>query len=208
MWKRNDINNLPTNEEMPEDLLWISFIQGNDSSFELIYKKYIKALFHYGIQFTSDEEMVKDAIHDMFIRLYNSRSQLKKEVHIKFYLFTALKNSLYNMFKREMFFEKIEEKEALEILDKTAESKVASGLEEEGNKQIVINLLSLLTDRQREVIYYRFVEELSLEEIGVLMDMNKQSVQNLIQRSLKKMRNTSAMSLLFTQFIYRTLSFV
>ena len=49
-------------------------------------------------------------------------------------------------------------------------------------------LLSLLTSRQREIIYYRFTQGMSMEEICGLMDLNYQSAQNLIQRSLKKVR--------------------
>jgi RNA polymerase sigma factor (sigma-70 family) len=51
-------------------------------------------------------------------------------------------------------------------------------------------IFALLTSRQQEVIYYRFIQELDLNEIAILMDMNYQSVQNLIQRSLKKIRDT------------------
>ncbi len=48
----------------------------------------------------------------------------------------------------------------------------------------------VLSPRQKEIIYYRFVEGLSYEEICQIMDMNYQSTQNLIQRSLKKLRTT------------------
>lgn len=115
---------------------------------------------------------------------------MKKEVNIKFYLFTALKNSLYNTFKREMVFEKLEEQELYNILDHSDENKALSSLEQESTRKVILQLMNQLTDRQREVIYHRFIEELSMEEIGVLMQMNTQSVQNLIQRSLRKMRES------------------
>ena len=51
-------------------------------------------------------------------------------------------------------------------------------------------ILSLLTSRQKEIIYYRFIQEMSMEEICTLMDLNYQSAQNLIQRSLKKIRSS------------------
>ncbi len=125
-----------------------------------------------------------------FVRIYKNRTQLKKEVNIKFYLFTALKNSLYNTFKREMVFEKLEEQELYNILDHSDENKALSSLEQESTRKVILQLMNQLTDRQREVIYHRFIEELSMEEIGVLMQMNTQSVQNLIQRSLRKMRES------------------
>ncbi len=169
-----------------EKNIWIDFIDGDDASFTLIYKKYIGVLFQYGCQFTCNEEVLKDAIQDVFVRIYNNRSQLNRDIHVKFYLFKALKNCLYNVFKREIFFEKIEQQHLTNKLDQSTEHE--SEVEENDEKQIIINLLNRLTDRQREAIYYRYIEELSMEEISILMKMNVQSVQNIIQRSLKKLR--------------------
>ncbi|MBS1320948.1 MAG: RNA polymerase subunit sigma-70, partial [Parabacteroides sp.] len=42
--------------------------------------------------------------------------------------------------------------------------------------------------KQNEVIYYRYVEEMSYDEIGELMHMNNQSVRNLVHRSILKIR--------------------
>lgn len=190
------------NKKEQSDRLWIDFLDGDNSCFEAIYNEYANVLFRYGIQFTRDEEIVKDAIHDVFVKIYHTRSQLNRDIHIKFYLFTALKNSLYNLFKREMIFEKVEEDELLNKLDHSAEENITSSLEQEYIRKEISRLLEVLTERQREVIYYRYIEEMSMEEICSLMDMNYQSVQNLIQRSLKKLRDTplpfkAALSLLF-----------
>lgn len=191
------------NPEDHGDQYWVGFLNGDDSCFEKIYNYYVGVLFRYGIQFTQDEGIVRDAIHDVFVRMYNTRPLLKKEVGIKFYLFTALKNCLYNIFKKEMFFEKLDESELIEILERSTEYKDLSEIEQESEKQIITQLLKQLTDRQREAIYYRYIEELSMEEIGALMDMNPQSVQNLIQRSLKKMRNSHFSFLVVILFIFR-----
>lgn len=133
---------------------------------------------------------------------------MKKEVNIKFYLFTALKNSLYNTFKREMVFEKLEEQELYNILDHSDENKALSSLEQESTRKVILQLMNQLTDRQREVIYHRFIEELSMEEIGILMQMNTQSVQNLIQRSLKKMRESRLPLHLYISLIYKVIETV
>lgn len=188
------------NQIEPEDVLWVNFINGDDACYEIIYKKYAGTLFQYGIQFTKDEGIVKDAIHDVFVKIYSNRTHLKTSVDIKFYLFAALKNCLYNLFKREMIFEKLDEHEVYDILDTTAEDKVIEPFERNDEKQTIVKVLGVLTERQREAVYYRYIQELKIEEIGALMDMNYQSVQNLIQRSIKKMKD-SVLLYLFLLFI-------
>lgn len=184
------------NHNKSEDRLWMSFRNGDDGSFELIYTKYADVLFRYGIQFTSNDSLVKDAIHDVYVKLYNDRQRLKSEVNIKFYLFSCLKNHLYNLLKRELFFEDIDIEEN-EYLDPDSEEQVITALSQNELKQRVRKVLSLLTDRQREIIYYRYIEELSIEEIAILMNMNYQSVQNTIQRSLKRIRASFPVWMLF-----------
>ena len=80
------------NHNKSENELWSSFRNGDNSSFELMYRRYADVLFRYGIQFTSNEALVKDAIHDVYVKLYNDRLYLKTEVNIKFYLFSCLIN--------------------------------------------------------------------------------------------------------------------
>ena len=179
-----------------ENILWKSFRNGDNDSFELIYKNYADILFRYGIQFTSNESLVKDAIHDVYVKLYNDRLRLKTEVNIKFYLFTCLKNHLYNLLKRELFFDKVDLEEG-EYLDPCAEEQVTVTLNQKELQQTVRKVLSMLTDRQREIIYYRYMEELSIAEIAILMDMNYQSVQNSIQRSIKKIRESFPVLVIF-----------
>ena len=64
--------------------------------------------------------------------------------------------------------------------------------EEERREQIneIKKILHVLTPRQREIIYYRFIEEMEYDEICQIMDINYQSAYNLLQRSLQKVRDT------------------
>lgn len=78
--------------------------------------------------------------------------------------------------------------------------------EKELNRQKKLNqLLNDLPVRQKMVIQYRFIEGLKYEEIAQLMDMNYQSVHNLLQRALNKIREEwqDDKSLLLTFFLIR-----
>jgi RNA polymerase sigma factor (sigma-70 family) len=55
-------------------------------------------------------------------------------------------------------------------------------------REEITSMLKILSPRQRDAIYYRYVEDLTFEEITKLMDMNYQSVHNLIQRGVKKLK--------------------
>lgn len=169
--------------------LWERFIGGDDAAYASLYNLYIDDLFAYGMHFTPDRESVKDCIQEVFITLYKDRSKQKNVVNMKCYLFTSLKNELFDLFKKSVEHYQIETIEPVFSVEYSAEDLF---MEDETNKynQAKINeILQSLTPRQHEVIYYRYVEEMSYEEIGLLMHMNYQSVRNLIHRSMQKARD-------------------
>lgn len=95
-----------------------------------------------------------------------------------------------------LMFDKLDDYETYDVLDAASERETTQNIEKKEEEENLLRLLAVLTERQREAIYYRYIEELNIDEIGVLMDMNYQSVQNLIQRSLKKMRDILPLYLL------------
>jgi RNA polymerase sigma factor (sigma-70 family) len=49
-------------------------------------------------------------------------------------------------------------------------------------------VLNSLSDRQKELIYLRFYQSLSFEQIAEVMNLSRQSVYNLLQKSLGSLR--------------------
>ena len=53
-----------------EKMLWEKLLAGDEDACTYIYRKYIEELFSYGMRFTSDRELVKDCIQDLFVKIY------------------------------------------------------------------------------------------------------------------------------------------
>ena len=168
---------------------WQEFVSGNDDSYCWIYTTYAQKLYQYGMCFTTDTELVKDCIQDIFTYLYRNKAQLVSPDNIKVYLFTALKNNLIKQIHKETITENLVEDVPF-VLELTVEEQFIQDEQYKNERKQVEKILSLLTSRQKEIIYYRFIQEMSMEEICTLMDLNYQSAQNLIQRSLKKIRSS------------------
>lgn len=168
--------------------LWEHFIGGDDNAYAQLYNLYIDDLFAYGMHFTPDRESVKDCIQEVFITLYKNRSRQKNVENVKCYLFASLKNELFDLFKKSVEHYQIDTIEPVFGVEYSAEDLFMENEINKYNQEKVNKILQCLTPRQHEVIYYRYVEEMSYEEIGQLMQMNYQSVRNLIHRSVQKAR--------------------
>jgi RNA polymerase sigma factor (sigma-70 family) len=174
------------NEE--DKALLSSFLRGDNDAFVSIYNKYVDELFAYGIGLGFERETLKDAIQDTFVKFYVNKKQLKDIVHLRYYLFRMLKNRLLDIYKstsKERIFEIIELPFLIEasVLDELVAREDRIALETE-----IGNLLKILTDRQREAVYLRFIQEMEYEEVASLLDMTPQAVRKLVARAIKRMR--------------------
>ena len=178
--------------QMPDNVsefVWVNFLQGDSAAFSDIYNIYADGMFAYGSCFMDDADLVKDAIHDIFLRLYNNRASVQTD-NLKFYLLRAMKNEMYGILRSKKEFCQVEENFHFFSLIYSVEDIYIENEEETSLKKEVLSLLNSLTSRQKEAIYCRYMENLSIQEIADLMDMNYQSVQNLIQRSMERLRKT------------------
>ena len=170
-----------------EQLLWEKTLAGDDLAYACLYRKYLNELFSYGMCFTTNRELVKDCIQDIFVKIYSNRLNLNQTDNVKLYLFIALKNTLFNVFEKDKSLFFIDTVEPVFTVEYSIEDKLIANEYQEEQKKYINKILDLLPPRQKEVLYYRYVKGMTLNEICDIMKINYQSVQNLIQRSIKKM---------------------
>ena len=181
---------------------WSQFIAGDNDSYSWLYNKYVQTLYQYSLRFTSNPELIKDCIQEVFTQLYKNRERLIVPDNIKVYLFVTIKNCILRALYKESIYERSTMEQVPFLLEPTVEDEFINNEQYKNQQKKVKEILSILTPRQKEIIYYRFVQEMSMEEICILMDMNYQSAQNLIQRSLKKIRQNYSDTGLFLLLLY------
>lgn len=166
-----------------------AFQSGDVNAFSALYDMHINFLFNYGCKLTTDRELLKDCIHDVFVKLYTKKAELGIIDNFKSYLLISLKNKLCDELRRRMFMSDT----AVEELNPASASDDVEYkyLEKEMcnlRSHRVEHLLSQLSPRQREALTLYYIEEKKYEDICVIMDMNYQSVRNLMHRGITKLR--------------------
>ncbi len=171
--------------------LWIRFKSGDKTAFAEIYECYAGVLYNYGFHISSEQDIVEDAIQDLFVVLWQSRENLSDTTSIKYYLFRSLRRQIVKLLGKETAFERYDEAEhPLEHLwVPSAEMLVISGEAEEIQWKELQAALMELTPRQLEAIRLHFYEGFDFRSISLIMEMNEQSVRNILHRSLYKLRH-------------------
>jgi len=178
-----------------DTLLWNDFIKGNEDAFRLIYNSHVQSLFKYGCNFTQDEALVKDCIHDVFIDLSRYRSGLNTTNNIKLYLYKSLKRKIIRSLSKSGIFGTLDTDNLPFQYAFSIEDEVIDNEYEQRRYQQLDKAMLTLSPRQKEAIYLKYVSELSYEELSNVMKLNYQSARNLVCRGLEKLRDSYPRSL-------------
>ena len=175
------------------DNTWRRFKNGDISALETIYRGHVQSLVLYGQKICDDEAMVSDCIHDLFLELWKYRASLADMDDPRYYLFRALRNKLLKAVSQRSFVSISELQLASGELPVTSiELDIVVREEAAQSKETLKKLLDKLPRRQQEIISLRYYSNYSYETIAGIMDMNYQSVLNLLQRALKSLRSKYA----------------
>lgn len=158
------------------------------NSFSYLYDVYADSLFNWGCKLTGDYELLKDCIHDVFIKIYSKRYELGGIFNLKSYLFASLRNKLLDELKRKSLIAEKQVEEYYPVAEEDVEVDYIVQEKEELSDRKLTSLLSKLSERQKEAITLYYLEEKRYEDICVIMDINYQSLRNLIHRGLTKLR--------------------
>lgn len=184
---KTNYNNIREREEAAQTLL-AAYRQGDQNAFMSLYDMYAEMLLSYGLCITSDKELVKDCVQDVFIKLI-SKSQDLQVTKVTSYLLISLRNRLLDEFRRKNHMTEtavediristtVEDVENSYILDESSLNNV---------RKVQI-LMDELTPRQRQVFTLYYIEQRKYEDICGIMQMNYHSVRNLVHRGMLKLR--------------------
>ena len=163
-------------------------VQEGDMQFIALYKFYYQDLYAYGVSLGFNTEDVKDAIQEVYLKLYFNERLCIDEKKIKFYLLRSVRNQLIDWERTKKDTSSIEEEERSFKLSVSVEESFISDEEDLLLKKRVNRILDLLTDHQREIVYLHFIEEMPYEEIAVMLDMKIQTVRGQVFKAMEKLR--------------------
>ena len=177
---------------LPDIEIWQSFLLGNKSSLEQLLSLHYRSLYNYGSKYTRDTELIKDCIQELFLGLWQRRAKLNREVHPKAYLIASFRRLLHRKLQMENRFLKFKmsgDASAYFNFELSIEDKIIADESLRRQAEKITTLIATLPKRQKEVIYLKFYQNLCRDEIATVMGNNHQTVSNLLQLALKKLRN-------------------
>lgn len=170
--------------------LWQQSKAGDSVAFCQLADKLYRTLFNYATSFTNDREYIKDAIQELMIHIWEKR-QIITIQFVTIYFLKSLRNQILQEYRRNknnypyLDLDEIEEMTDNHTIETQIEEK-ESYLE---SQRKVRNAIEELPKRQKEAIFLKFYEGLENEQIADLMQVNRQSVANLLFKAITTLKS-------------------
>ena len=172
------------------NILWNAFKRGDWDAYTSLYHAYYRLLNNYGYKFTRDVSLIEDAIHDLFITLWTNRENLGNPLSVKNYLYKSIRNILFRKIKVQSRFFDIQENDEAIPFEVSFDHQLIIHEDEKRIQDTIKNVLRKLPPRQQEIIYLRFYDGLSYEEISDIMCINVSSTYKLLYKALESLQQS------------------
>ncbi|MCB0735900.1 MAG: RNA polymerase sigma-70 factor [Bacteroidetes bacterium] len=156
---------------------------GSDKAYYELFEKYWEPLYSIAVKLTTNRELAKDVVQDVFLAFWKNRKSKDIE-NVAAYLHRAAKFGSLNLIRDEksQLHQEVEEIHGFEV--ETDQHLDA----EELQKQIDAVVQSLPT-KCRQVFELSRYEHLTNAEIAEQLDLSKRTVETHISNALKQLRN-------------------
>lgn len=198
---KSPLKSLISREDVHDDALWAEIRKGDMGALHTLYDENLDALYSYGMKLASDDHLVQDCIHDLFLYLWNKRESLGRISHLKGYMFRSMRNLVFKHLKKNKEngsdqtiggdLTSVEHK--FELIPDHSEVLERKELDDHTLREIS-DFLANLAPRQREVIYLRYYKNLVNQEVADVMGISEQVVRNTLSLIYTKLKQNPKLS--------------
>ncbi len=189
---------IKTYELYTDPVLVALWQQGDEKAFNSLYDRYVVYLTNIALKKTSSIETAKDCVQEVFVSVYYRRDFLQPSSSLKAYLFKALQNKIYNFHLKELTRMEYEEIAAGQI--DNAVNDVFENIHNKELKASIESAINQLPPQCKKIFLMSREEQLPYKEIAAQLNISVNTVDQHIQKALRKLR--VSLKLLLFCFLY------
>ncbi len=162
--------------QKPDTVLVKAAIDGDADGFTELCRRYYPAMVAIAHSVLGDRHLAEDAAQQVFAKAAVKLPQLKKENRFAGWLAVICRNVARDMARNT---EKLRTTEDLSMIAATAET--------DDDAEEVRKALNRLSAPAREVIFLRYYDGMSYEQISSVLGISEQAINGRLRRAKKKM---------------------
>jgi RNA polymerase sigma-70 factor (ECF subfamily) len=166
------------------------FKQGDAAAYDTLYRSYCKKMYSFSLGIVKDPETAGEIVQEVFVKLWEKRSQIDTDFNFENYLYTMTLNSIRKFYRKKSVEHKVKDyllNNSIEILDNVDSSLIYNELYELANRMI-----ERLPPRRRIVYKLSRQDDMEIKEIARKLNISTRTVENHLTSALKCLREEIA----------------
>ncbi|XWN37250.1 MAG: RNA polymerase sigma-70 factor [Balneola sp.] len=165
--------------------------KGDKKAFEALFFEYHEQLSRFANSITKSREFARDAVQDVFLKIWRNRKELDIELSVKVYLYQAVRNQSLNLLNKQKNQHRLRESFFSETKTIRTQGFDDSTLNNEHLELIkrVWEVVSRMPERRRLVFELHRKHGFSYKEIARILEISKKTVENHMSQALQYLRD-------------------
>jgi RNA polymerase sigma-70 factor (family 1) len=155
--------------------------KGNVSAFNDLYHQYSRSLYRKILWMVNDEEIAKELLQDLFMKLWENREKVDTSKSFRSYLYTITVNLVYDFFRKSNRKKEVEMHFYAMSVDYNILSEDA--IESNENIQLVNDAINLLSPKRKKIFIMCKVDGKSYEEVSNELNISKSTIHDHIVKA-------------------------
>jgi RNA polymerase sigma-70 factor (ECF subfamily) len=163
---------------------------GDEQAFRLLFEKYWDDLFRIAFKRLHCADDAKDILQDVFLSLWNNIGSVTVEDSLGGYLYTALRNRIFNHFEKHQSRLRSLMKQPYDPVQ--TEDNIWNAFITKELEQHIASEVDKMPEKMRHIYLLSKEARLTNAEIASLLDLSNQTVKNQLHNALKRLRQSLA----------------
>lgn len=171
-----------------DDALMQAWVAGDVAAFETLYRRHRDKLYRFLVRQLRNSALADEVFQDIWQRVIAARADWTPDALFTTWLYRIAHNRLADHWRAAQHRPPPPEDADLRtarIVDPDSPERQLSQFEQRRQLQLA---LAALPDEQREVVLLRLEQELTLEEIGTITGVGRETVKSRLRYAMDKLR--------------------
>lgn len=167
--------------------------QQDQNAFNQFYVQTIDMFFRYiNTNYFISKADTEDIISDFYVKFWEAIKSYKEDQSFTAYFRTIFKNTIKDFFKKntDTPFTELQTNDEWEQFEDTIadDTDLTKLLEHDFKFEHIQNAMKRLDDISKDMIYFRFIEEKTNEEIVVITWLSNEVIRQRLSRAIKQLK--------------------
>jgi RNA polymerase sigma-70 factor (ECF subfamily) len=168
------------------------YLAGDTASFEKLVQKYLKPVYNFLFHLISDKAILDDLTQETFVKAWKNLERFDRSKNFKTWIFTIARNTAWDYLKKKKAipFSAFEDEEGNNKLEQISDNAILPDeiLMDAESKINLGEKLQELPAHYRALLLLHYKDELSLQEISVILKKPYNTVKSQHARALASLK--------------------